>query len=86
MPNRPMLRAAPTLGCFAASCVVVALQQLAHARRALDEAVLLVDLDRRQRRGAGQRVRVVGQAAVEDVVLEVLGDLAAHARARPSWT
>src|SRR5262245_2715333 len=45
---------------------------LAHLRRVLDQAVLLIHADRRDRRGQRQRVRVVGQAAVEHVLVEVL--------------
>ncbi len=59
--------------------LVVAAHHLAHSGGALDQPVLLVDRDRGQRRRATHRVRVVGQAAEEDLVAERLGDRAAHA-------
>ena len=43
-----------------------------------DEAVLLVDRDRRERGGQADRVAAVGQPAVEHLGLELLGDLVAH--------
>ena len=45
----------------------------------VDQPIVLVHLNRRQRRGARQRMAVVGQAAVEDPVLELVGDSAPHA-------
>ena len=49
--------------------------------RVLDQPVVFVDLDRRERRGARQRMAVVGQPAVEHLVLELCGDRTAHADA-----
>ena len=58
--------------------VVVLPHDAVESRRVLDEAVLLVHADRRDRRGAADGVAAVGQAAVEHLRLELLGDLAAH--------
>ena len=44
----------------------------------LDQAVLLVDPDGRERRGARDRVARVGQAAVVERRVEVLRDLVVH--------
>ena len=50
-----------------------------HLLRPLDQAVLFVDRQRGERGGAGERMAVVGEPAVEHVVLEVIGNRAAHA-------
>src|ERR1700687_674455 len=57
---------------------VVTFHHLTHAAGVADHVVLFVRLDRPQRRRAGERVTVVGQAAIEDVLLEVVGDFRAH--------
>src|SRR5438132_6111655 len=58
--------------------LVVALHHLAHPARIAYHVVLFVRLDRTQGRRAGERVTVVGQPAIEDVLLEVIRDLRAH--------
>src|SRR5205823_13575115 len=50
-------------------------EQLAEARRAADEVLALVGLERRDARGAGERVPALREAAPVDVILEVLRDL-----------
>src|SRR6266852_2364451 len=59
--------------------LMVTLHHLAHSAGVADHVVLFVSLDRAQRRRAGERVTVVGQAAIEDVLLEVASDFRAHA-------
>ena len=44
-----------------------------------DQPVFLIDIQGRERRGARERMAVVGQAGRKDAVLEPVGDLAAHA-------
>src|SRR5260370_1929297 len=58
--------------------LMVMLHHLAHSAGVADHVVLFVSLDRAQRRRAGERVTVVGQAAIEDVLLEVATDFRTH--------
>ena len=55
------------------------LHQHAHAPRVVDQPVVLVDLNRRERRRARQRMAVVGEAAVEHLVPKMIRDRPAHA-------
>ena len=57
---------------------MVALHHLAHSARVADHVVLFVRLDGAQGRRAGERVTVVGQPAVKDVLLEVVRDFGAY--------
>ncbi len=66
-------------GVLALQLAMVIAHDAAHASGSLDEPVLLVDLDGGQRGGAAHGMAVVGQAAVEHLVLERVGDPAAHA-------
>ena len=50
-----------------------------HLRGVLDESLVLVDLDGRQRGRAAERMAVVGETAVERLVPEVVGDAPTHA-------
>ena len=58
--------------------LVVAAHHAVEARGVADEVVLLVDADRRQRRGQADRVAAVREAAVEHPALHRLGDGVAH--------
>ena len=78
IPNRPRLRVRPDARVLRGETLVVRAHHRAEAGRVLDEPVLLVDRDRRERRGQADRVAAVGQAAVEHLRLEVLGDGGAH--------
>ena len=74
IPNSPRLRSRrPTVS--GREPFVVAAHDRAHPRGVVDEAVLLVDPDRRERRGERHRVRRVRQAAVEHLLLERLRDV-----------
>ena len=82
MPNSPMLRVRPTLGCFAARASWCA-RMTGSSRFALpDQVVVLQHVDRGDRGGHAERVGVVGEPAPEHVVLEVRGDLRARAPRR----
>ena len=59
------------------ACHVLA-HQLAHPSRSLDQAILLVDIDDRQCRGAAHGMAVVGQAATEGLVGEGIRDALPH--------
>src|SRR2546427_12266207 len=54
------------------------LHPLAHPLCVTDHVVSLVGLDGAQRGGAGERMAVIGEPAIEDAVLEVLRDLRAY--------
>ena len=58
--------------------LVVRAHHRVHRGGALDEVILLVDVQRRQRRGERHRVARVGEAAVEHHRIELLGDVPAH--------
>ena len=78
MPNSPRLRMRPDRRVLRGQPLVVLAHARAQARRVLDEPVLLVDADRRQRGGQRDRMRRVGQPAVEHLLVERLGDVVAH--------
>src|SRR5205814_1415766 len=59
-------------------------QHLAHAPRVADHIVLFVRLERAERRGAAEGMAVVGQPAVEGVVVEVRRDRGSHPH-RAEW-
>ena len=54
-------------------------QHLAHAPRVADHVVLLVCLQRAERRSAAKGMRVVGEPPIEGVLVEVRGDVRPHA-------
>src|SRR5438309_5298887 len=58
---------------------VVLCEHHAHTLSVADHVVLFVRLDRAQRRGAAERVAVVREAAIEDVVVEIRRHCRPHA-------
>ena len=78
IPNRPRLRVAPDARVLLGEPLVVGPHHRPEAGGVLDEAVLLVHGDRRERGGQADRVAAVRQAAVEHLRLEVLGDRGPH--------
>ena len=65
-------------GVFLFERLMVTLHQRAHPPGVPNHVVFLVGADGAERRGAGQRVAVVGEPAIEHVLLEVRGDLRPH--------
>ena len=57
-------------------------QRLAHLARALDQVFLAVDFNRGDARRARQRVGAVGQPRLQNVIVEVSGDLVGDNRRR----
>ncbi len=86
MPNSPIDRTAPTIGCFASSALQQLRHQLAGLLRLRDQVVVFIDLQRGERRGARERVAVVGEPAVENLLVEMIGDARAACRRAPSGT
>ena len=76
-PNRPMPRNSRTTGAWPCSAAISARITGSHARGVLDHALLEHDLEDSLGGGEAERVGVVGEAAPEHVVAEVVGDLVA---------
>ncbi len=77
-PEQAQVAGRPDARMLGRQPAVVLAHDRVEAGRVVDQAVLLVDTDRGQRRREADRVAAVGQPAVEHLGLELLGQAVAH--------